>query len=185
MLEGRIAEVYEAKGDFESALKHVRMGRELEPKNVNLVAYTGYLLEKSGRRDEAVKEYQICLKADPNRTEVANNLAFQLAEAGDKGTESIRLAEDCVRKQPRNINYQDTLGWVYYKRGDYNRAAAVLEQVVRAEPKAVTSRYHLGLALLGKNDKERARAELEKALAANASSTEAQDIRAALSKIAH
>src|ERR1019366_4704886 len=94
----------------------------------------GYLLEKSGRRDEAVKEYRECLKADPNRTDVANNLAFQLAEGGGNSPEALRLAEDCVRKQPRNTTYQDTLGWVYYKSADFNRAAALLEQVVSAQP---------------------------------------------------
>jgi tetratricopeptide (TPR) repeat protein len=182
-LEGRIAEVYEAKGDLESALKRVRAGRELEPKSANLIAYTGYLLEKSGRRDEAVKEYRECLKADPNRTDVANNLAFQLAEAGGNNAEALRLAEDCVRRQPRNTTYQDTLGWVYYKSGDFNRAVALLEQVVRAQPNLAGSRYRLAMAFVEKNDKKRARTEFEKALAANASPTEAQDIREALRKL--
>uniref|UniRef100_Q01XI9 Tetratricopeptide TPR_2 repeat protein n=1 Tax=Solibacter usitatus (strain Ellin6076) TaxID=234267 RepID=Q01XI9_SOLUE len=182
-LEGRIAEVYEAKGDIDTALVRVRSARGLEPKNANLIAYTGYLLEKSGRREEAIKEYRECLRTDPNRTDVANNLAFQLAEMGGNGAEALRLAEDCVRRQPRNTAYQDTLGWVYYKSGDFNRAASLLQQVVTADPGLAGSRYRLALAFVAKNDKTRARDELQRALAANATPTQAQEIREALSKL--
>ena len=58
----------------------------------------------------------------------------------------------------------DTLGWVYYKKGLFDSAAAEVESCIDLEPRNPIFHYHLGLAYhqLGKATK--AKAALEKAL---------------------
>jgi uncharacterized protein HemY len=58
----------------------------------------------------------------------------------------------------------DTLGWVYYKKKDYQNAKTTLEQVL-AKSETQISQFHLALVYLKLNQKEKAKELLNKALA--------------------
>jgi tetratricopeptide (TPR) repeat protein len=58
----------------------------------------------------------------------------------------------------------DTLGWVYYKLGEPDKAVALLEKVVNAAPAVPVFRYHLGMVYYAKGDLKSARIHLVKAV---------------------
>jgi Flp pilus assembly protein TadD len=58
----------------------------------------------------------------------------------------------------------DTLGWVHLKRGEVDRAVAVLEQAVELAPANASIRGHLAEALQQAGDSERAQRTLAGAL---------------------
>jgi cytochrome c-type biogenesis protein CcmH/NrfG len=49
-------------------------------------------------------------------------------------------------------NHLDTLGWVYYRRGEYGPAADALERALKIGPGLVESVYHLALVRKAQGD---------------------------------
>jgi predicted Zn-dependent protease len=76
--------------------------------------------------------------------------------------------------------YWDTAGWVYYRRGEYDKALPVLKKVVESLPQAAVFQYHLGMAYLKSGDTKDARTHLAKALEERVTADWADDARKAL-----
>jgi Flp pilus assembly protein TadD len=72
---------------------------------------------------------------------------------------ALKLADS---KQPALL---DTLGWVHYRLGEYDQAAAVLSVVVEQAPKVPVFRYHLGMTYYRQGDTRAAREILSGAVA--------------------
>ncbi len=58
----------------------------------------------------------------------------------------------------------DTLGWIYYKKGLSTLAVDAFRESVARQPDNVTYLFHLGLAYAQNNDRFLARQTLERAL---------------------
>ncbi|MFY9706003.1 MAG: tetratricopeptide repeat protein, partial [Desulfobacterales bacterium] len=58
----------------------------------------------------------------------------------------------------------DSLGWVYYKMGDYSKALTVLKRAVELVPEDPVIMEHLGDAYLKANDKKNALQSYERSL---------------------
>ena len=68
--------------------------------------------------------------------------------------EAERLIRRAIELQPNEGIYIDSLGWVYYQRGDYKRAVEQLERAVELAGEDPTIVEHLGDAYLrlGRSD---------------------------------
>jgi len=74
------------------------------------------------------------------------------------------MAQTAKAALPNEPDVNDTLGWVYVKRGLPALAIDFLGQAVAAKPNEPVYHYHLGMAHLKAGDKARARPELQRAL---------------------
>jgi len=106
----------------------------------------------------------LILTIDKGATVASNNLAYLYVERGQKLDQALQLAQAAKAGRPDDPDINDTLGWVYYKRGLPQLARDPLEQSVKTNPKNPTYQYHLGLTLLKLGEQTRARAALEAAL---------------------
>jgi tetratricopeptide (TPR) repeat protein len=123
------------------------------------------------------------LKIDPNNGFVLNNLAYLLAETGENLDEALKMAQDAQRLIKGNPAIDDTLGWVYLKKGLTGSAVQVFQNIVQKDPKNATYRYHLGAALLASGERDKAKEELHKALENRPSPVETETIDRLLAKI--
>jgi len=76
--------------------------------------------------------------------EAANNAAWLRAVQGKDLDRALEIALGLTRRS-KEPNYFDTLGWVYYRRGDLGRAAGALERALSLGPARVESIYHLAI----------------------------------------
>jgi thiol-disulfide isomerase/thioredoxin len=97
----------------------------------------------------------------PSRGQIYNALAYELAERGeqlDKALEYARKAESGVPAgdefKEMGAAVHDTLGWVYLKRGETDKAIAALSAAAAAAPDQQEIIWHLGQAYekAGKQD---------------------------------
>jgi Flp pilus assembly protein TadD len=95
----------------------------------------------------------------------ANNLAWMLAETGGNLDVALQLAQTATRGLPEHPAVQDTLGWIYYKKGLAALAVSPFQKSVEKDPKNPVYHFHLGLALAGTGDSPNARLALRQALA--------------------
>jgi cytochrome c-type biogenesis protein CcmH/NrfG len=92
--------------------------------------------ERSGDAASAVAHYRAALRADPQRVEAANNLAWILATASEPAlrnpAEAIALAERVAREKPGDPSVLDTLAAAYAAAERYEDAAATQARAVAA-----------------------------------------------------
>src|SRR6185295_18219927 len=94
----------------------------------------------------------------------ANNLAWIYAEEGQNLDVALQLAQTAKAQLPERPEVNDTLGWVYYKKGLATLAIPAFRDSVEKAPKSAVYQYHLGLAYAKAGDKEAARKALTAAL---------------------
>ena len=73
-----------------------------------------------------------------------NYLGYMLADKGKQLPEALKMIRKAVELEPMNGAYLDSLGWVYFKMGDYELAEQNLRQAVERDQTDPTVHDHLG-----------------------------------------
>jgi tetratricopeptide (TPR) repeat protein len=132
----------------------------------------GLTLERAGRSDDAGKMFEKAIHLTPKEeiedaANTMNYLGFMWLDHEkhlDKAGELIRKANEL---QPDNAAYVDSLGWWYFKKGDYPQALQQLQralgliQVLKSEDAEIVE--HIAQTFLKMNDLEKARESFERA----------------------
>ena len=74
------------------------------------------------------------------------------------------MIQKALELDPDNGAYLDSLGWVYLKKGDLDKAREYLQKAVDAEASDAVLREHLGDVYLKKGMKDAAKAQWDKSL---------------------
>lgn len=75
-----------------------------------------------GKSEEADRAYELALRYDPENHNAMNNYAYNLSVRGEKLERAEELALRAMELEPENAAYLDTMGWVFYKTGEYEKA---------------------------------------------------------------
>ena len=134
------------------------------PSDVSALTMVGMLALVQGKMENARASFEKVISIDPRAPVASNNLAYMDAEAGTNLDVALNRAQTAKAAMPDDADVDDTLGWVYVKRGLPALAMAPLSQAVQKNPTNPTYHYHLGMAYAKSNDRARARASLEQAL---------------------
>lgn len=134
------------------------------PSSVSAGTMLGMLHDTRGQVADAEKEYRRVLALDPQAAVAANNLAWIYVASNRNVSEASELAKTALRRLPDEPNVNDTLGWIYYRQGQFDMAIKHLEASIAKAPNLPATHYHLGMAYLGYSEREKARAALTKAL---------------------
>jgi putative PEP-CTERM system TPR-repeat lipoprotein len=169
----------QAKTEF-SALATRRPGTAGATAGQTMVAL---ILAAQNRPAEAQKQYEQILAASPRSVVAANNLAWIYAEQGSNLDVALGLAQTAVAQAPDAPETNDTLGWVYYKKGLSAPAIAAFRRSVEKDAANPLYHYHLGLAYAKDGDGAKARQSLEKALALDPNFEGSSDARKKLASI--
>ena len=92
----------------------------------------------------AEAEYKKALAIDPNNAAVLNDYGYMLADEGVRLPEALSMIQKAVQLEPQNGSYLDSLGWVYYKLGQYGPAEENLHQAIDRQPTDASIHDHLG-----------------------------------------
>jgi Flp pilus assembly protein TadD len=84
---------------------------------------------------------------------------------------------------PTRTEIDNTLGWIYYKKGLASLAIPSLRLAAEKEPRNAMYQYQLGLAYAKAGDKTHARDALTRALAADPAFPAADDARKTLAAL--
>jgi len=104
----------------------------------------GVANERMGRWPEAQADLQAALKLRPEEPELLNYLGYSLIDRGERLKDAMAMVEKAVAADPRSGAMVDSLGWAYYRLGDYKTAVAKLEEAVELEAGDPEINNHLG-----------------------------------------
>lgn len=111
---------------------------------IALYAYRGTLADKRKMFDEAEAQYKKALALDPQNAEIQNDYGYLLAERGSRLDEAVAMLKKAVTADPQNGAFLDSLGWAYYKQGQYSLAEEYARKAADRTPTDPTVLDHLG-----------------------------------------
>jgi cytochrome c-type biogenesis protein CcmH/NrfG len=135
-----------------------------DPRNLTAHLLLANLDEEANDMRSAIARYRSVLAADPSNLSALNNLAYQVATTNPD--EALTYAQQAVQIAPGNPSIQDTVGWVYYRKGDHQRAVQHLKVAVDTEP-TPRRQYHLAMGYLKLGDLQQGGRLLQAALKAD------------------
>jgi tetratricopeptide (TPR) repeat protein len=104
----------------------------------------GALAERQKHYDSAEEEFRKILAIDANNSMTLNYLGYMLGDRGVKLDEALAMVQKAVQGDPQNGAYLDSLGWVYFKMGQYALAEANLRKATERMAKDPAVHDHLG-----------------------------------------
>ena len=84
------------------------------------------------------------LQLEPENVQAMNYIAFSLAEMNQQLEKAEKLAREAALKEKNDGFILDTLGWVLFKKGNYQEAMHVLEKAHEIQPTVGIIAEHLG-----------------------------------------
>jgi tetratricopeptide (TPR) repeat protein len=118
--------------DFKKAEELLRKELKLAPKNPSTNANLALTLQQQGRYKQAIRHYDIALKAQPNDAAIWNNLgtAHQSAQTKIKAKFAFNKA---VSLAPNNAKYQANYAIALMELEAFTEAEAVLKRAVQQD----------------------------------------------------
>ena len=88
----------------------------------------GAAADEAGNTDLAARMFQRSIAIQPENTEARNYLAYMWACKGVHLDEAMVQINRALQAEPENAAFLDTLGWIHFKRGDFEQARLTLER---------------------------------------------------------
>jgi tetratricopeptide (TPR) repeat protein len=191
-IEARMKRWKEAEDDVNKALQ---LSSKDEERNYGLFIQAS-IMERQKKYDQAESIFRRLLDRDPNNAMVLNYLGYMLADRGTKLEESLTLLKKAIQLDPQNGAYLDSIGWAYFRSGQYDLAEENLRRAIDRTGNDPTVHDHLGDVYartgrlkLAAAQWERAMDEFNKSVAADVDRDEVQKVskklESAKTKLAH
>jgi len=150
------------EGKLDSARAALTRVISAEPRNELAHMMLAGIEYKAKNRDAALVQFRAVVNLNPDNVQAVNAMAYLLAQ--DSPDEARKYAEHALELAPGDAAIQDTLGWICYQKGQYDRAVGYLTMSVAKDPSPV-HQFHLGMSYLKTGDREHGLENMQKALA--------------------
>ncbi len=117
---------------------------EPEPEHWSLYYSRGITFERTKRWPEAEADFLFALELQPEQPLVLNYLGYSWVDQGLNLDQAKDMLHRAVDARPEDGFIVDSLGWVYYRLGEYDRAVEQLERAVELQPGDPVINDHLG-----------------------------------------
>jgi tetratricopeptide (TPR) repeat protein len=104
----------------------------------------GSIYERQKKYDLAEQSFRQVLQQNPSNSMALNYLGYMLADRNSHLEEALNLVKKALDYDPQNGAYLDSLGWVYFKLGNYDQAEENLRRAADKSPNDPTIQDHLG-----------------------------------------
>ena len=159
-----LAALYHEKKEDHSAITLLESAVSIYPDNAQLFFDYALMLDKAGMEEQALDKMMKVLQLQPNHAEALNYIGYTWAEKNVRLQEALQYIEKAIALKPDNGYIIDSLGWVYYRLGDYPRAIKELTRSLELEPEDPHIHEHLGDAYRALGKQTEALEEYRKAL---------------------
>ena len=136
----------------------------LERRHWSLFYARGIAYEQSKQWPLAEADLVKSLELQPDHPQVLNYLAYSWVDRNENLEQAKDMLIKAVSLRPRDGFIVDSLGWLYYRLGDYNDAVIQLEKAVSLEAADPTITDHLADAYWRVGRREEARYQWQRAL---------------------
>lgn len=163
-----IGDIYREEDNFSDALKaynkaYDMLGGKVTASYWELSFVRGMTNERLKNWDQAEKDLQTALLYEPDQPYVLNYLGYSWADQGANIDKAAEMIEKAVRLKPNDGAIVDSLGWVYFRMGEFEKASKTLEKAIELSPTEAEINDHLGDAYWRVGRKTEARFQWKRA----------------------
>jgi tetratricopeptide (TPR) repeat protein len=115
-----------------------------ERANWTIFYFRGICYERSKQWPKAELDMKKALELYPDQPLVLNYLGYSWVDQGINLDEGMKMIQRAVEQRADDGYIVDSLGWAYYRIGNYEEAVKHLEQAVELKPEDPTINDHLG-----------------------------------------
>lgn len=168
-------------GRHDEAVKTLKQLLEKSPRNLAGWQMLGLIQDTSGNETEAIEAYRRAVEYHPENFVALNNLAYLLSKNDQSLEEALTFAQRAKEyAPPDSAEVDDTLGWIFYKRGVYATAAVHLRAAAEGNPNNAVTQFHLAMAQAKNGEVSAARKTYENALKMGSDLPEAKEALAVI-----
>jgi tetratricopeptide (TPR) repeat protein len=132
----------------------------------------GISFERSKNWALAESDFISALELSPDQPQVLNYMGYSLLERKEKLDQALKMIILAAEKSPDSYHIIDSLGWAYYKKGDFGKALLYLEKAMEIESTDPIVNDHLGDVLWMLGRKREAKFQWKKSLSFNPESVD-------------
>lgn len=150
------ANILQTAGQELRAVEVLNRALKAQPADTDLRYARGLAAERAGDQLLFESDMRELVKLDPNNAHAMNALGYALTERGERLDEAKSLIERAYKLKPSDPAIIDSMGWLYFKLGDYKASVKHLRRAyeLMKDPEIAA---HLGevLWLAGEHDEAR------------------------------
>jgi tetratricopeptide (TPR) repeat protein len=142
-----LAQIYTRLRRWKEATEEIDAADALSTKQddkIYIYFLRGALDERQKHFDSAEEQFRKILAIDSNNSMTLNYLGYMLGDRGVRLDEALAMTQKAVQLDPQNGAYLDSLGWVYFKMGQYALSEANLRKATERMAKDPAVHDHLG-----------------------------------------
>lgn len=163
------AEILREQGSPARAVSILRQLAEENPGNLQVAFDLAMAASDAGDVATAEKYYLKVIEAGNTRENIhyenaANNLGYTLAQNTDRIEDAKKYVQMALDVNPNAAYILDSMGWVYYRLGDYGKAREYLEKAARFSGRDAEILTNLGQLYEKIGEKDLARTAYDRAL---------------------
>jgi tetratricopeptide (TPR) repeat protein len=147
-LKIQLGDLFRSLGDLEQAeqvFSEIIEGDDANDlKDWRLYYARGAIREQLDDWENAERDLLTALDLAPRRPALLNYLGYSWIDRGEQLERSLEMIQTAVKLRPNAGFIVDSLGWAYYRLGQYDKAVEQLERAVYLSPSDATLNDHLG-----------------------------------------
>ena len=159
-----LADYYKLRKEYKKSLKIYEKLINQFPDNERLIFLYASNLDKVNKWKQAKNLFLELLKKNPKDTYTLNYISYKLALRDEDLDYALNLIKKALTLDPENGYFLDTIGWVEFKRKNYEKSVFYLEKASTLLPNSDEVLDHLGDCYLKLNRTNEAIYEWKKAL---------------------
>jgi len=128
----------------EEAIQYLAKSLELDQENVDAMGALAMIYDDKKIYHKSDSLYQEALKIEPDDPLLLNNYSYSLSVRGINLEEAMEMSQRAVAADSTNGAYLDTLGWIYFKMGDYQTARKYISRAAEVRDNSAEVWEHLG-----------------------------------------
>jgi Tfp pilus assembly protein PilF len=129
---------------------------EIQPDDFQLIGTLAMIY--NGMKSYQISDslYEKALELKPDDPLINNNYSYAFATRGIQLERALKMVQISIAADSLNSSYLDTMGWVYYKLGQYELAKEYVEKAIKAGDKSAVILDHLADIEFKLGNKQRA-----------------------------
>jgi tetratricopeptide (TPR) repeat protein len=125
-----LALAYMAQNENDKAIEYMGKALALNSKKDAYYFELGALMEKAGDYKGAMENMRLAIELNPLHSNAHNFLGYMYALEGHDLDQALVHLKKALTTQPRNGYFLDSLGWIYFKKGEPEKALTQIQKAM-------------------------------------------------------
>ena len=141
---------YQVK-DYGNAEIYLLQALGIFPDSRNTKHNLALIYDQIGEWSKSDELYLDLVATDSTDAQAFNNYAYSLADRNEDFELALELAKNAIRLVPKSAPYLDTIGWIYYKLNDYEKAINFIRESLSIDSSNPVIKDHLDVVIKAKS----------------------------------